>query len=712
VRWPRRPWRPWRPWRLGWLPLLLLLQGCGAERPWNVLLVTLDSTRADYLGAYGRESARTPHLDRLAAEGFLFADCVSTAPVTLPSHSTIHTGTYPPLHGVRDNGLFRLPEERTTLAEVLRARGYATGAAIGAFPLTREFGLTQGFAFYDDHITVTAEDFRGRPDPRRGVFFDERPGARVNDAILPWLRERDGEPFFAWIHYWDPHHPLVPPAPYGELFHHDPYQGEIANADQSLGVVLRQLEESGEDRRTVVVVVGDHGEGRGDHGEETHSFLAYDSTLRVPLIVRVPGRAGGRRIEERVGTVDVVPTILDLLGLEPPAEVQGRSLVPLMEGRRVDRRQLYYAEAMSPRLSHGWGELRVLYDEPYKYIHGPRPKLFDLAADPRELDDLIDRRPEVAERMKADLAAFLRTLSDPGAGAAVHDASGDTRQRLAALGYLSTGGADPGSVREELRSDGTPPGERVGDNNLASRLRQQISRRDYLSARETALRLVERDPRNAFYRGMLAASYLGLGQLDEAVRVVEEGESVMAQNQDVYLQVANELFAAGDKERGLAIARRVVGDQGTPYGHYLLAEMLGDLGDASGRRRQLERAVELDPGHLRAALALAIDLARAGALQRAENRLLELLEHHPLEAKVHFNYAVLLLQLGRSERALGRLERTVALAPGYWQAHLARLAVHVDRGEREEAAEALALLRERCRDPEVLERANALGSRG
>jgi tetratricopeptide (TPR) repeat protein len=367
---------------------------------------------------------------------------------------------------------------------------------------------------------------------------------------------------------------------------------------------------------------------------------------------------------------------------------------------------------MSPRLSHGWGELRVLYDEPYKYVHGPRPKLFDLDADPRELDDLVDRRPEVAERMKADLAAFLRTLSASGASAAVHDASGDTRQRLAALGYLSTGGDDPGSVREELRSDGTPPEDRVGDNNLASRLRQQISRRDYLSARETALRLVERDPGNAFYRGMLAASYLGLGQLDEAVRVVEEGEAVMARNQEVYLQVANEIFAAGDKERGLAIARRVVGDRGTAYGHYLLAEMLGDLGDAAGRRRQLERAVELDPGHLRAGLALAIDLARGGASERAEEEFLALLERHPLEAKVHFNYAVLLLQLGRSEPALARLERAVELAPGYWEAHLARLATHLERGERERAEAVLALLRERCRDPEVLERANAIGGRG
>ena len=222
------------------LTLLLLLTlglaACGRQRPWNVLLFTFDTTRADFLGCYGKETARTPNLDRLAAEGFLFEHHYASNPVTQASHSTILTGLYPMVHGVRDNTFFHLPDERRTLAEMLRDAGYATGAAVGGFPLTREFGTAQGFDFYDDDLTAASSDFRGRPGPRRfATWYDERPAAHVNDAIRPWLRERGGEPFFVWLHYWDPHEPHIAPAPYGQLFANDPYSGEIAYADESLG---------------------------------------------------------------------------------------------------------------------------------------------------------------------------------------------------------------------------------------------------------------------------------------------------------------------------------------------------------------------------------------------------------------------------------------------------------------------------------------------
>ncbi|MCG8457316.1 MAG: sulfatase, partial [Holophagales bacterium] len=305
------------------------IAGCDGPPPMNVLLVTLDTTRADRLGCYGRENAGTPNLDRLAAEGFLFENAFSTVPITLPSHATMFTGRYPLAHGVRDNGLFSLPESETTLAERLRERGYAAGAAVGCFPLARGFGIEQGFDFFDDHITLNVEDLRGRRvEAKRGVYFDERPSAQVNDALLPWLREHSDRPFFAWLHYWDPHQPHIPPPPFDQVYLHDLYQGEIAFADQSLGTVLRTLEELGVADRTLVVVVADHGEGLGDHREESHSMLAYNSTLRVPMIMRVPGLEGGHRLTRRVGTVDLLPTLLDLLGLEADDSVQGRSLAP------------------------------------------------------------------------------------------------------------------------------------------------------------------------------------------------------------------------------------------------------------------------------------------------------------------------------------------------------------------------------------------------
>ncbi|MCP5004589.1 MAG: sulfatase, partial [Planctomycetes bacterium] len=271
----------------------LLGLGCRKSEPWNVVLVTFDTTRADRLGAYGRTTAVTPTLDALAAEGFLFERCRSAAPVTLPSHSTLLTGTYPNVHGVRDNSVFALPPASVTLAEVLREHGYRTAAAVGSFVLDHQFGVDQGFELYDDAITQEHEDYWGRRtvDKLAPFFFDERPAERVNAAVLPWLRERlarPGEPFFVWLHYWDPHHPHIPPAPYNQLFATDLYQGEIANADAALGRVIGELRRADALERTLVVMTADHGEGEGEHGEETHSLLAYDTTLHVPLIVRVP----------------------------------------------------------------------------------------------------------------------------------------------------------------------------------------------------------------------------------------------------------------------------------------------------------------------------------------------------------------------------------------------------------------------------------------
>ncbi|MEO1369044.1 MAG: sulfatase, partial [Acidobacteriota bacterium] len=484
--------------------------------------ITLDTTRADFLGCYGKESARTPNLDRVAEEGTLFLHALSSVPVTLPSHSTLFTGTYPLVHGVRDNGLFSLPSERQTLAEILKDQGYATGAAIGAFPLTREFGLDQGFDYYNDHISIAGEDYRGRKQEQKsGNFFEERPADRVNDAILPWLRENAERPFFAWIHYWDPHHPHIPPAPYDQLYSHDLYQGEIAFADQNLGVVLRELETQGIADRTLIVISGDHGEGRGEHNEDTHSLLSYDSTLRVPFLIKAPGFPAGVRISERVGTVDALPTILDLLGLEAPDEVQGRSLVPQLRGEaREGNRRAYYAETLSPRLSHGLGELRAFYKGSYKYIHGPRPELYDLGEDPDELRDLVALEPEIGSSLESDLAAFIAENAGSQSSDAVHEVDDETRQRLAALGYISSSGSSNVEVQEVLSREGTPPQDRVQDVNLLCCWRQFAGVGNFLEAKETALRLIARDPENPSHHGLLARSYYGLGQIDRAADVI------------------------------------------------------------------------------------------------------------------------------------------------------------------------------------------------
>ncbi len=698
----------------------VLLASCDRPRPWNVLVVTLDTTRADFLGCYGRTSASTPNFDRLAAEGFLFQHAMSAAPVTLPSHSTIFTGTYPPVHGVRDNGLFALPEESTTLAEILKARGYATAAAIGSFPLTRQFGLAQGFDLYDDQISAAAEDREGmRVQPKGNLYFDERSAVQVNDAILPWLREHLDRPFFAWIHYWDPHHPHIPPPPFNQLYQHELYEGEIAFVDQSFGVVLRTLEEAGVADRTLIVVVGDHGEGRGEHYEDTHSQLAYDSTLHVPLILRVPGMEAGRQIARRVGTVDIVPTLLDLLAIEErPAEIQGRSLAPLLRARAENDassgRSILYAEALSPRLSNGWGELRAFYKDDLKYIHGPRPELFDLGEDPGETRNRLADLPGEAQSLRQDLATFLRHQPQTLAAKAIKGDDAEVRARLAALGYLSASGDSPEAITEELHEGGIAPQDRVRDNSLSSYAKQQISAGEFLLARESARELVERDPANAFYRGLLAMSLLGLGQPESAAEVIEDAASTVSQNDEIFLQVARELFDGGKRDRGLAILERLLAERDGVRGRYLLAEMYSELGDRAAYERELRAALAVDATHAPSRLSLAILLAQGGNRAAAAEIFVSLLRDFPLNARYHFNYALVLLDPtdpSRQAAAITHLERAVELNPTYWKPELQLIALRLERGERQEAERRFESLETRCRDAAVLREARAMMAR-
>ncbi len=688
---------------------LLCLLGCSKPAPWNVLVITLDTTRADFLGCYGKESARTPNIDGLAAGGYLFWNHFSAVPVTTPSHSTIFTGTYPPFHGVRDNGLFSLPEVSTTLAEVLQDKGYATGAAIGAFPLTREYGLDQGFDFYEDHISVTAENYQGeRTQEKDGLFFEERPAARVNDAILPWLREATEGPFFAWIHYWDPHFPHIPPEPFSQLYDYDLYQGEIAYADHSLGAILEELKKAGVYERTMIVITADHGEGRGEHDEDTHALLAYNATLRVPLVIKVPGREGGVRIDQRAGTVDILPTILNLLEMESPEEVQGRSLVPMMDGAQgQERRGLYYAETLSPRLSQGWGELRALYDGPYKLIYGPRSELYNLEADPTELHDLHAAEPDVAERMRSGLEGYLERVASQASMGAIHQASEESLQRLAALGYISAGGESPSEIQEHLRDDGEAPQDRVIDISLSSQTKQLIDNGKFLAAKERAARLMERDPDNAFYLSLLGMAYLGLGQPEEAAALVEEAENLSSRNDPIFLEVARQLFSAGDHERGQAVLQKILDGTESAAGQYLFGEMRAFLGDMEAFDTAMRRALELDPNHIRARSSLAIYLAQSGQPEEAEEHLRALLRKQPLNPRFQHNFGAFLLNTGRATEAGPYIQRAIELAPSYWRAYLSLISAQLAEGDGA-AEETLAELREKCRNEDILEQARQL----
>ena len=399
--------------------LALLASGVARPaRPLSVVLITLDTTRADRLSPYGLTNASMPHLERLAREGVVFDRAYSVAPLTLPAHATLLTGLLPPGHGVRDNADAALAETHTTLAELLSARGYRTGAFVGSVVLGADRGLAQGFEVY------------GSVEPR-GVLsqsLQRRGDAVVSDA-LDWLETAGDSDFFLWTHFYDPHAPYDPPEPFGST-HVDPYIGEITFADAQIGRLLDALDRRGWFKRTIVIVVGDHGESLGEHGEPTHGLLVYDAVLRVPLIVRAPA-VEARRVADLASLTDVFPTIVELLGL-PIHSSDGWSLVPALRGDAGPARGLY-AESLYG-LRFGAEPSLTLRDERYKLISGRHTELYDLARDPFETRNIAQERGSLAGAMRTRLDAVAGKLPARG-DRADRGVPRDLRDRLAALGY-------------------------------------------------------------------------------------------------------------------------------------------------------------------------------------------------------------------------------------------------------------------------------------
>ena len=425
-------------------------------RPLGILIVTLDTTRADYLSAYGAGRAFTPHLDRLAAEGVVFEQASTVSPLTLPAHCSLFTGLLPPRHGVRDNAGGRLAADHVTLATTLRARGFATAAFVSSVVVGAGRGLDAGFAVYSDGLAT------GRPG-ERGL---QRRADRVVDDAADWLEARGETPFFLWVHLYDPHAPYDPPEPFRTAYRDDLYAGEIAFADEQLGRLLDVLERRALLNRTAVFVAGDHGESLDDHRESGHGFFIYESVIRVPLIARVPG-VSAQRVTQVVRLTDVMPTILQLIDA-PSARTDGVSLVATMTGVRSPNDLEAYAESLSPA-RFGWSPLRSLRVGRYKLIDAPRPELYDLSVDPGERQDIHARNPAVAARLSRQLAALTREHPSWRDAGQTFKPAPETLAQLAALGYVAGASAAP-IDRDQPLPD---PKDRIDEyNRLVQRQRE------------------------------------------------------------------------------------------------------------------------------------------------------------------------------------------------------------------------------------------------
>ncbi len=425
-----------------------------APRPIGVVLITLDTTRADRLSPYGLMDVSMPHLERLAREGVVFDQASSVAPLTLPAHCSIFTGLFPPAHGVRDNADSALAPEHTTLAEILHGQGFRTAAFVGSAVLDAERGLEQGFTQYRG---VSRTTLKGRATSMVEADARQRRADAVMDDATRWLDGINGRPFFLWTHLYDPHLPYDPPEPFRSRYF-DPYIGEIAFADSQIGRLIDALDRHQLLDRTIVIVAGDHGESLGEHGERDHGIFVYESVLRVPLIIRVPGFAP-LRIGTPVRLVDVMPTVLDMLDLPAPS-MDGVSLVDLMNGSRRRLDLDVFAESRYPE-RFGWSPLRALRDGRFKLIDAPRPELYDLERDPFEERNIFDERRPLADAMMRRLEAL-----DPGRSVTPDPEKtvvpAALREDLAALGYVT-----PAPMRVSRNRTSLPdPKDRIGTFGL------------------------------------------------------------------------------------------------------------------------------------------------------------------------------------------------------------------------------------------------------
>jgi arylsulfatase A-like enzyme/Tfp pilus assembly protein PilF len=613
-----------------------------AATPRHLLVVSIDTLRADRLGSYGYAAAQTPRLDTLARSGLRFAQATTVVPLTLPAHSSLFTGTFPDWHGVRDNGGFYLGEDQTTLAEVLKEKGYRTGGFVGSFVLDRRWGIAQGFDRFFDEFDLE------KAGQAPGMDMIQRPGDQVVDKALEWLAADRERPFFAWVHLYDPHTPYAAPEPFRSRFPataSGAYDAEIAATDVQVGRLLDALELDGRLAETLVVVVGDHGEMLGEHGEQTHGFFIYDAAVHIPLIVAGPGVAP-REIPDQVRIVDVMPTALALLGVERPAPVQGASLLPLARGERLSL--IAQSESWYPRYHYGWSELRSVQDGRFKYIRAPRPELYDLGQDPREESDLSQREAARLTALDQALSGAVARHANAAAAKGPQSIDAETEERLAALGYVG-GSVSARHLEERPRGD---PKDKIGLYNLIK----------------------------------LAGSASAAGRVDEAIATVRKALAEDPEIVEAYMLLGNFLAKAERHRDAIAAYRDALARDPEHQGAlFSLAVAYKDRGQLEEARLGLERARQLDPRNGKVLWQLADVFMRQREPDKAEAVMKDALSRKVDEHRFLLKLGESLIEAKRYDEAEAALLGAVQKKPDLDGAHFNLGLVYEEKGQSEKA---------------------------
>ena len=629
-----------------------------------IVLITVDTLRADRLGSYGSARGLTPALDRFAQAAARFTAAVTQAPITLPAHATILTGLHPPRHGVRTNDGFRLAATVPTVAEALHGRNYATAAFIGGYPLQASSGLSRGFDRYDDEFLRKA-----------GTI--ERPADDVVDAALGWIDQHRSEPFFAWLHLFDPHSPYTPPAAFAAAHADAPYDGEIAYTDAAIGRFFDRLRQLDLFVRATVIVVADHGESLGEHGERTHGTFLYDATVRVPLLVKLPDSTNARVVDVPVETSDLAPTIAAMAGATV-GSVDGHSLLPLIDvhrGAAGDPDRPVYAESYYQNVLLGWSPLRAVRTRRWKFIEAPRPELYDLQNDPGERQNRIGERDAIASGLQ-------RALAGAPAAAPANRASapaGEAAERLRSLGYVS------GSTIATAATRAVDPKDRV---DVWAAIEDGIDRVESdPDAAQTffngALRL---DPGNGLAMKYLADVHFRAGTLRLAREGYRRAIAAGFRHPDVFVNLASIAEREGklDEARAsLADAVQMNASDADAWNRLGLLE--ARRGDVVAARRAFTSALAAEPNRAEPYYNLAIVERRAGNETAAQARLQEALARNPAYPEAYYELGTGYLIAKQADRALDEYRAALDARPDYAEALFGAARAALDLGRSDEA---------------------------
>jgi arylsulfatase A-like enzyme/Flp pilus assembly protein TadD len=665
-------------------PGLLLGEAGGLKNP-NVLLITIDTLRPDRLGCYGSQYLKTPAIDALAGRGVVFTRAFAHNPETLPSHANILLGVTAAVHGVHDNTNFVVRPEFVTLASWLKDRGYATAAVIGAFPLDSRFGLTRGFDLYDDDY--------GTQSPDRTSFV-ERPAEDVASRAAAWIAGRQG-PWFLWVHFFDPHQPYNAPEPFASRFRNDPYSGEVAYTDKALGGLLDGLKERGLQDRTLVVLTADHGESLGEHGEATHGYFAYNSTIRIPLIIAGPGFKPGRA-QGTASHIDIFPTICDLCGGPKPAALQGISLLPAIRGGDVPARPVYF-ESLMANCTRGWAPLRGFIDGRMKYIDSPIPELYDLDQDPGETANLALRTDLGA--YKSRLRAYLAAASAGDKAGARRAADRETREKLGALGYVASprlADQKQYTEKDDLKTL-LPFHNRCQDADL-------LISRGRSSEAITSLEgvIAERSDFEDAYTD-LAKLFRSLGRAVDATETLKRGTRMNPKSYQIAVLYANALSETGRNDEAVEILKKQLAliDYDPEGWNYLGGAYLNQKNYREAEKA-FERALQLDQNYAVVVnnlgtlyLTASLDSKDRGSLAKAIARFQRAIQIDSAYASPYNGLGAAMKISGDLDGAIRNWEKAVALKPDFRFALFNLGLAYLAKGEKAKALEHLTHYRDR-----------------